>query len=119
MTNGSKKEKANTGCVSTTITLNAGTMNLIILHDAENIPQRESPHGSLICAGAVILMACSSVLIQLRRLINPRHSNFINASNELLPTQSTIHKMISALSLTLNYLTHSNNPRYSNTGGMV
>jgi hypothetical protein len=24
---GSKKEKANTGCVSTTITLNAGTMN--------------------------------------------------------------------------------------------
>jgi hypothetical protein len=27
MTTGSKKEKANTGCVLTTITLNAGTMN--------------------------------------------------------------------------------------------
>jgi hypothetical protein len=27
MTTGSKKERANTGCVSTTITLNAGTMN--------------------------------------------------------------------------------------------
>jgi hypothetical protein len=27
MTTGSKKEKANTGCVSTTITLNVGTMN--------------------------------------------------------------------------------------------
>jgi hypothetical protein len=27
MTTGSKKEKTNTGCVSITITLNAGTMN--------------------------------------------------------------------------------------------
>jgi hypothetical protein len=27
MTTGSKKEKVNTGCVSTTITVNAGTMN--------------------------------------------------------------------------------------------
>jgi hypothetical protein len=27
MTTGSKKEKANTGCVSTTITLNAGMIN--------------------------------------------------------------------------------------------
>jgi hypothetical protein len=32
MMTGSKKEKANTGCVSTTITLNAGTMNMILLY---------------------------------------------------------------------------------------
>jgi hypothetical protein len=95
------------------MTLNAGTMNLIILHDADNIPQREGPHRSLMCAGAVILMVFSSVLIQLRRLINTRHSNFSNDSNDLLPTQSTIHNTVSALSLTLNYLTHSNNPKNS------
>jgi hypothetical protein len=117
MTTGSKKERANTSCVSTTITLNLGTMNLIILRDADNIPQRESPQRSLMCAGAVILMACSSALIQLRRLINTRHGNFVNDSNELLPTQSTIHKTVSTLSLTINYLTHSNNPKNSKYRG--
>jgi hypothetical protein len=70
------------------------------------------------CAGAVILMACSSVwMIQLRRLINTRHSNFINDSKELLPTQSTIHKTALAFSLTLNYLTYSDNPKNSKYRG--
>jgi hypothetical protein len=92
-------------------------VNLIMLHDADNIPQRESPHRSLMCAGAVTFMACSSVLIQLRRLINIRHSNFINDSTELLPTKSSIHKAVSAFSLTLNYLTQSNNRKNSKYRG--
>jgi hypothetical protein len=72
------------------------------------------------CAGAVILMACSSVWIQLRRrLINTGHGNFIVDFNKLLPTQSTIHKMVLALSLTLNYFTHSNNPKNSKYRGTV
>jgi hypothetical protein len=80
---------------------------------------KESPHRSLMCAGAVILMACSSVWIQLRRLINTGHGNFIDDSNELLPTQSTINKTVFALSLTLNFLTHSDNPKNSKYRGTV
>jgi hypothetical protein len=86
-------------------------VDVIILHDEDNIPQRESPHRSLMCAGAVILMACcedSSI-----------PDNFINDSNELLPTLSTIHKMVLALSLTLNYLTHSDNPKNSKYRGTL
>jgi hypothetical protein len=89
-------------------------VDLIILHDADNIPQ--SPHRSLTCAEAVIIMACSSVWIQLRSLINTGHSNSIDDSKELLPTQSTIHKMVLALSLTLNYLT-ATTLKSPNTGG--
>jgi hypothetical protein len=70
------------------------------------------------CAGAVTLMACSSALIQLRRLINTKHSNFINDFDEL-PTQSIIHNIVLAVSLTLNYLTHSDNPKNSKYRGTV
>jgi hypothetical protein len=91
-------------------------VDLIILHDADNIPQRESPHRSLMCAGAVILMAFSSVWNQLRRLINTGHGNFIDDSNELLPTQSTSHKTVLALSLILNYLI-ATTLKTPNTGG--
>jgi hypothetical protein len=94
-------------------------VDLINLHDADNIPQRESPHRSLMGAGAVILMVCSSFWIQLRRLIDTGHGNFIDDSNELLPTQSTIHKTVLALSLTLNYLTHSDNPKNTKYKGTV
>jgi hypothetical protein len=93
-------------------------VDLIILHDADNIPQRECPQRSLICAGEVILMVCSSVWIQLWRLINTGHGNFIDDSNEL-PTHSTIHKTVLVLSFTLNYLTHSDNPKNSKYRGTV
>jgi hypothetical protein len=133
-----QKENVNTGCVSTILTLNAGmtntnftvssatVKNVCILCDADNLPQRQSPHRSLMCAGAV---HTHGVLLRLDPAVKTHQYQtwqLINGANELLPTDSTIHKTVWALSLTLNYLIHMDNftkSKYSNYnslgGGML